>query len=934
MSMNKFARGRAAWLELVYGKDVQWASYCHNRRLSAAKIAFVDRLLMECMRTLPWLNSRILHCYAFRPTLFDNTDGSDYAEGWGPMYSTVSRPKGRGGKRVLDIPNYPLKIVQKAILDLYLNKFQENLPQCVHGFRRGVEHTIFTNAGMHIDPAAVVKIDLVDFFPSIRTGDVISFLSNRAPSICLPSPVEGEMDIEHKWLMEVAVLFARLTTWKGRLPQGAPTSPALANLVFAPYDDQIQKWASENNLVYSRYADDLTFSVPSKPFRSRFEEKKRLLKERALECVSGVLQKSPFRIHHRKTRITLTSGGHEVTGLHVNASVSIPGRVRRRIRAALCNAERMGLVEAANCANNGQNGSRHITPKGVVGDRKPIAQGMLLIIRDFLPELHIYHQRDEGSNIDRRHFLNSNEGVELTGPDRKFFLEQLTLNVAQEKVRFRQLEGALDVLNPDDSPAYRLVSKGPLAVLLLSGDKLENVVSFYQSLRGFVSFLGGAPVHDAAFAPINVYQEEVRSRLKGITLFGTSPAEADVTPRARVTGDRPDLSLEDAAERFWRLADQLPELWEGQLPDRRVFLRRPAHTAESYGQFLEGLYSVVVESTAFELKPSDPKYDKILSADTSFYRLIELLRDIAGGQRSRGYLLVHHFHNVVTHGKGPNEASGFYAVRLELIRLIADSLEILIPEKRYVEPGWTPELPRNSYRISRETRFYNALIVIEKTQKRLSCESPAFFAPDASDELNKILGKLQWNSRQPVDWSDLYEFGLHIHKAMFEQARGDYSPTWLSSKLEKFIDLLRNAHAHTNTRPSKQKEIRWLSREVCEILGLPEDDSSPPISNLEVQEVKLYLVEGYAEVLKKVEGADEATIAELVESHQERKRERKRNALFECPQCEEKIDLMSVPCSECKQIGVRRNRSEKFVCTENEHLSVVKCPGCEISLHK
>jgi retron-type reverse transcriptase len=108
---------------------------------------------------------------------------------------------------------------------------------------------------------------------------------------------------------------------EGRLPQGAPTSPAIANLIALPLDAKLTHMSNGIGVVYSRYADDLSFSsqtlIPSE-FRA---------------AVSEVTQVFGFKIQPSKTRLMGPAIRREVTGLTVNEKISIPRRRRRKLRA-------------------------------------------------------------------------------------------------------------------------------------------------------------------------------------------------------------------------------------------------------------------------------------------------------------------------------------------------------------------------------------------------------------------------------------------------------------------------------------------------------------------------------------------------------------------------------------------------------------------------
>jgi retron-type reverse transcriptase len=160
-----------------------------------------------------------------------------------------------------------------------------------------------TGAKLHVGNPYLWNIDLENFFPSIR----------------LPQAQKVFADVGYK--PEVAGFLAQICCLNSRLPQGAPTSPAIANIVFKPADEKLDALAKQANLVYSRYADDLSFSG-KKPIPAEFRKR-----------VFNLIEAHSFRVNHIKSRLTGPCARREVTGLTVNAGVSIPRKRRRELRA-------------------------------------------------------------------------------------------------------------------------------------------------------------------------------------------------------------------------------------------------------------------------------------------------------------------------------------------------------------------------------------------------------------------------------------------------------------------------------------------------------------------------------------------------------------------------------------------------------------------------
>jgi hypothetical protein len=252
--------------------------------------------------------------------------------GPGAPYVEFDVPKASGGARVIAAPKPALKAVQRAILREILVWVPAH--EAAHGFVRG--RSVLTNARPHQGAALVIKTDLCDFFPSVHYRRVVGLfeLLGYAPG--------------------VATLLAGLTThrvtlpngapaWPGELPQGAPTSPAIANLVCRRLDARLAGLASSAGAAYTRYADDLTFSFREPPSRGV---------GRFFWWVDQICQQEGFRENAAKRRVLRPSNQQRVTGVVVNSGLFVPREARRRLRAMLANCERHGLESQARGREN------------------------------------------------------------------------------------------------------------------------------------------------------------------------------------------------------------------------------------------------------------------------------------------------------------------------------------------------------------------------------------------------------------------------------------------------------------------------------------------------------------------------------------------------------------------------------------------------------
>lgn len=251
----------------------------------------------------------------------------------GAPYARFTIPKRGGERREICAPRSTLREVQRRIYEHVLKPVRVH--GAAHGFVPG--RSIMTNAAAHQGRRTVVKFDLYDFFPSIHYWRVMGlFTSLGYKSV---RGLFGHAD-EHE---SVAGTLARLCCFaaapgRAYAPQGAPTSPAISNLVCRRLDARLSGLAQRIDGTYTRYADDLTFSFDASPpggiGRLRW-------------WVEQIAHQEAFTVHHRKFRVQRAGRRQRVTGLVVNAGVGVPRPERRRLRAIVHNAERTGAAGQA-----------------------------------------------------------------------------------------------------------------------------------------------------------------------------------------------------------------------------------------------------------------------------------------------------------------------------------------------------------------------------------------------------------------------------------------------------------------------------------------------------------------------------------------------------------------------------------------------------------
>lgn len=254
-------------------------------------------------------------------------------------YRAFAIKKKTSGTRTIHAPVGGLKSIQRA-LNLIL--------QCVfepHKAATGFvpEKSIVDNAKVHLNQHYVYNIDLKDFFPGIDQARIwkrLQFppfdlndksnrleLANRIAGLCCTELEVERMDEQGEWVK----------VKKNVLPQGAPTSPTLTNIVAYRLDHKLSGLARRFNLNYSRYADDITFSSS----HNVYQETSDFINE-----LHRIIADQNFHINPKKTRLQKNGYRKEVTGLTVNEKVNVSRRYVKQIRMWLYYWERYGYAKA------------------------------------------------------------------------------------------------------------------------------------------------------------------------------------------------------------------------------------------------------------------------------------------------------------------------------------------------------------------------------------------------------------------------------------------------------------------------------------------------------------------------------------------------------------------------------------------------------------
>lgn len=224
-------------------------------------------------------------------------------------YHKTEIPKKNGGTRILSVPSEELRAVQRKIADVILC----NEPVSIHAtaYRYG-SSTVF-NASPHVNKDIVLNLDILHFFDSI-----------------LFSEVKDKVFPAEKYSEQIRTLLSILCYHKDSLPQGAPSSPAITNIIMRDFDDTVGKWCKNKNIAYTRYCDDMTFS-------GNFDVKE------VIGFIKTQLRKNGFLLNTAKTRVSRNNKRQSVTGIVVNEKLSIPAEYKRKLRQEIYYCNKFGI---------------------------------------------------------------------------------------------------------------------------------------------------------------------------------------------------------------------------------------------------------------------------------------------------------------------------------------------------------------------------------------------------------------------------------------------------------------------------------------------------------------------------------------------------------------------------------------------------------------
>ncbi len=226
-------------------------------------------------------------------------------------YNQISIPKKSGGLRVLSSPDDLLKMVQKKIAEVILA--DEPISEFATAYKSGA--SVKRNAKMHIGKEKLLKLDIKHFFDSITY-----------------STVKEKVFPITRFSESNRILLTMLCYYRDKLPQGAPTSPVITNIIMRDFDEKIGAWCAGKSITYTRYCDDMAFS-------GSFDEAE------VIAFVSNELKAMGFFLNKKKTSVATKGKRQFVTGVVVNEFANTSVEYRKKLRQEVYYCRKYGVCE-------------------------------------------------------------------------------------------------------------------------------------------------------------------------------------------------------------------------------------------------------------------------------------------------------------------------------------------------------------------------------------------------------------------------------------------------------------------------------------------------------------------------------------------------------------------------------------------------------------
>lgn len=225
-------------------------------------------------------------------------------------YEYLEIPKKDGTKRKLWMPDFTLKKIQYNILHHILDGMK--ISEFATAYHKGSD--IVFNVKPHVGKSMILKLDLKNFFEHI-TFDI----------------VKNKVFQEEYFPESVATLLTFLCCHKGALPQGAPTSPAISNIILKDFDEIVGNWCYGRSIKYTRYCDDMVFSSEN------------INKKELIVFIEEQLKVLGLKLNYQKTRLLKNGNQKMITGIIANEYMQAPRKYRKKLRQEIYYCKKFGI---------------------------------------------------------------------------------------------------------------------------------------------------------------------------------------------------------------------------------------------------------------------------------------------------------------------------------------------------------------------------------------------------------------------------------------------------------------------------------------------------------------------------------------------------------------------------------------------------------------
>ena len=335
------------------------------------------------------------------------------------MYHDFNIAKGSGKIRIISAPDERLKYLQRKIAELLSPMYRVRNP--VHGFVIG--KSVLTNATSHLGGRFLLNLDLKDFFPTITENRVEGIFRSLGIS------------------RRVSEILARICCNNSRLPQGAPSSPLISNMICFRMDKELLAVAKAARCIYTRYADDMSFSS-YRPLSTLFEvalpPSGNFSPELLSADLKSAIEGNGFLINPEKAHYADRHSRRTVTGVRINEGLNVDRQFVRNLRAAIYSVEKLGPSEAQAKYKEKYGGTASVAShlrgklvwlRGVKGQADPVFRRLAKRYNDCYPDDVIAFEPTVAERRHRAVWLvehDKNAGIQGTA----FFLKGVGLVTA------------------------------------------------------------------------------------------------------------------------------------------------------------------------------------------------------------------------------------------------------------------------------------------------------------------------------------------------------------------------------------------------------------------------------------------------------------------------------------------------------------------------